>query len=933
MYKQLRILAVAVLVASHLAVSACEDNTQSPSTRSEPAAPAGNDTLGGSMLRPLDLVYVCGNKFLVTNATPRPVQVEYRVAGTDEGGSLRLVEGPGQDPGFSETELETTERGVVELFLNNQRVARRPNDGARCGASAISASAAAAGSEETVGSWSAPFPWPVVALHLIMLPDGKVLSWGHGGTPQVWNPSNGTFTAVPSPVLLFCAGHTLLPDGRVLTAGGHITNDHGLPDITLFSAGSQSWSRSASMRRGRWYPTNTTLSNGDVVILAGKDEAGTVVAEPEVWSSGSVRLLSTASRVLPYYPRAFLAPNGKLFYAGQERTTRYLDPTGTGAWTTVGDRLYGIRDYGSAVMYDDGKILYAGGGRTTNMAEIIDLNAAAPVWQWTGSMAYPRRHLNTTVLPTGEVLVTGGSSGTGFNDVSLAVHAAELWNPSTGVWTTLSSNTINRTYHSTSILLPDGRILHTGSGDGNGAPDERNAELFSPPYLFKGPRPTITDAPSEIGYNTAFSVATPQAADIAKVSLIRLGSVTHAFDMNQRFQWLRFVQGTDGLTITAPTSRNETPPGHYMLFILDGNDVPSVAKIVKVGSESDPNPPPPPPPPPSSFALRVSTRSDVTTQYMTLEWTGASGSMVDVYRNGILIKTTENDGHYTNSRNFQGTATYVYKLCQAGSSTCSNTATAQFGGGTPPPNGAPTADFTSSCSDLSCTFADGSTDEDGSVAGWQWNFGDGSSSTVPSPSRTYAAGGTYTVTLTVTDNQGGTGSVSKQVTATAPGSNLPPSSNFRSSCSALTCNFTDQSIDSDGSVTAWSWTFGDGGTSTSRSPSRTYAGAGTYPVTLTVTDNAGATNQSSQSVTVTKPSISLTVVGRADATKQYMALDWTGAGGATVDVYRNGARIINTPNDGHYGNSRTFHGPATYVYKVCQAGTTTCSNEATVTFK
>jgi hypothetical protein len=529
---------------------------------------------------PLDLLYVCGNRFLVTNATRSPVEVTYRVAGTQESGSLTLREGPGEDPGYSETELETTKRGVVELYQDDQMVARRGNGGSSCGAPALSASVAAQGTASS-GSWSAPFPWPVVAVHLSLLSNGRVLSWGRNGKPQVWNPSTGSFTTVVSPSNLFCAGQAFLPDGRLLVAGGHISDNHGLPDINLFTVSSQTWSRSTPMRRGRWYPTSTMLASGDVVILAGRDEAGVAVAEPEVWSAGGVRVLSTASRVLPYYPRAFLAPNGRIFYAGEAGVTRYLNPTGTGSWTTVASRLYGYRDYGSAVMYDQGKILYVGGGHTTNTAEIIDLTAAAPAWQWTGSMAYPRRQLNATVLPTGEVLVTSGSRGTAFNDVAQAVHPAELWSPTTGAWTTLASNSVNRSYHSTSILLPDGRVLHAGSGDGAGAPNETNAELFSPPYLFNGARPTITVAPTLVGYGTSFSVSTPQAAAIAKVSLIRLGSATHGFDMNQRFRWLSFTPGTGMLTVSAPTSRQVTPPGHYMLFILDGNGVPSVARILR----------------------------------------------------------------------------------------------------------------------------------------------------------------------------------------------------------------------------------------------------------------------------------------------------------------------------------------------------------------
>ncbi len=233
-------------------------------------------------------------------------------------------------------------------------------------------------------------------------------------------------------------------------------------------------------------------------------------------------------------------------------------------------------------MYDDGRILYAGGGRSTNTAEVINLNEAQPKWHLTGSMAFARRHHNLTVLPTGEVLATGGVAGTAFNDVNKGVHAAEMWNPGTGQWTTLASNAITRGYHGTSLLLPDGRVLNAGSGDGAGAPNQRNAEIFSPPYLSRGARPAITSAPSEVRYGNQFRIVTAQASAITHVSLIRLAAVTHAFDENQRFQRLSFTADASGLTVTAPSSANRTPPGHYMVFVLDGNDVPSVARIIRI---------------------------------------------------------------------------------------------------------------------------------------------------------------------------------------------------------------------------------------------------------------------------------------------------------------------------------------------------------------
>ena len=570
-------LIVALLLGVTLVLGACFDGAQQPPSRPEPPPV---DAPEGSMLAPLDLVYVCGNKFLATNSTKSQVQVEYRVTGTKETGTLTLREGPGEDPGFSETELETENVGAVELYHDEVRVARRHNQSTPCGTPLVSGSVVAPASDATVGKWSAPFYWPIIGLHLHLLRTGKVLSWGKG-QPHVWDPATKALTRVPIADSLFCSGHTFLADGRLLVNGGHISDDHGLPDANLFDPGTLTWRSAPAMAKGRWYPTTTTLANGEAVTIAGRDQKGLVVTVPEVWTGSGWRPLTTASRSLPYYPRTFLAPNGKVFYAGESRASLYLSTTGTGVWTSVASRLYGTRDYGSAVMYRPGRILYVGGGRTTNTAEIIDLNLASPTWRWTGSMAYARRHLNATILPTGQVLVTGGTRGTGFNDESGAVHAAELWDPSTGKWTQLARNSVVRVYHSTSLLLPDGRVLHTGGGDAL-ATNQFSAEIFSPPYLFKGSRPQLASAPTMVGYGKTFFVGTPTPTAITRVTWVRLGSVTHAFDSNQRFNELAFVRTSGGLTVTSPPNRNLAPPGHYMMFIINGSGVPSTARIIRI---------------------------------------------------------------------------------------------------------------------------------------------------------------------------------------------------------------------------------------------------------------------------------------------------------------------------------------------------------------
>jgi hypothetical protein len=245
-------------------------------------------------------------------------------------------------------------------------------------------------------------------------------------------------------------------------------------------------------------------------------------------------------------------------------------------------------------MYDIGKILVAGGGPSTNTADVINVNGSTPTVSPTGSMAYGRRQHNLTDLADGTVLATGGnSSGASLVDLNAGVYAAEQWSPATGQWTTLSSMQVTRQYHSTALLLPDGRVLSAGGGI-CGTCDtvgylNKNAEIFSPPYLFAkdgsgslAPRPTVTAAPGTVGEGTKFTVSTPDATSITKVALVKLGAVTHSNNMDQRYVPLSFTAGNGTLTVTAPASINIAPPGYYMLFIVNSAGVPSVAPILNV---------------------------------------------------------------------------------------------------------------------------------------------------------------------------------------------------------------------------------------------------------------------------------------------------------------------------------------------------------------
>jgi hypothetical protein len=344
------------------------------------------------------------------------------------------------------------------------------------------------------------------------------------------------------------------------------------------------------MAAGRWYPTAIPLADGSTVVVAGATAEGTTNLIPEVRNpDGTWRELTGAALEIAYYPDLFLAPDGRVFMAGQDRHTRFLDTRGTGSWGPGPTTNFGNRSYGTAVMYRPGKILIAGGASAppSDTAEVIDLNAASPVWRYTQSMHHARRMVNSTVLPDGKVLITGGTSGPGFNDESRAEFSAEMWDPSTGTFTELSSMTIPRVYHSVALLMPDARVLVGGGGEGGNGTDEPNIEMFYPPYLFNSDgslatRPSISAAPDSLTRGTSFTVSSPDAARISKVVLIRNGAVTHSFNAGQLYVPLQFSVGSGAVTATVPTSATVVPPGPWMLFVVDDRGVPSVARMLFV---------------------------------------------------------------------------------------------------------------------------------------------------------------------------------------------------------------------------------------------------------------------------------------------------------------------------------------------------------------
>jgi Domain of unknown function (DUF1929) len=462
------------------------------------------------------------------------------------------------------------------------------------------------------GSFSPVVDWPLVGIHAVLTPAGKVLSYGTDANGvqtglyvyDVWDPALGlgadshTTLSNTTEVDIFCSSQLLLPDGTIEIYGGDITvdgkslNDPN-PDITRFQPATLALTRIGQMQRERWYSTATMLLNGEVYIQGGKGGADF----PEVRTATGTRLLTGASTadLSTGYPRNFVRTDGTVFGIAAARMYT-VDPTGNGSLTNHG--LFPRSNTGgssSAVMYAPNKIIQVGGGqdrteRASAEARRIDITNPQPLLTVLPSMLYRRHWGNATVLPNGKVFVSGGSAinNSAATDVdgNGVAYQSELYTPGNNRWTLGATAARMRLYHSTNLLLPDATVLTMGGG-APGPQRNLNAEIYYPPYLFnsngqRATRPVIQSAPTGLKPRDAFTIGTPASASIQRVVLVKTGSVTHSFNFDQRFLPLTFTRPTASTLQATVPPLGRTPPGYYLLFIIDNNKVPSEARIIRI---------------------------------------------------------------------------------------------------------------------------------------------------------------------------------------------------------------------------------------------------------------------------------------------------------------------------------------------------------------
>jgi len=474
---------------------------------------------------------------------------------------------------------------------------------------------------QTVGKWTTQsYTMPINPIHAALLHTGNILIVaGSGNCPPsqsgcpsgapygpsnksgalLLNPTNGAITQFTLSWDMFCNGMVVLPDGRAFINSGTIQYDpfYGQLTSAIFDPSSNTFTNAQNMAHGRWYPTLVTLGDGRIMTFSGFTETGATNSTVEIYTVGTGWSQPYSSPWTPdLYPRLHLLPNGTVFYSGSETVSNIFNPATT-TWTqNVATTNYGgTRTYGTSVLlpltpannYDPEIIIMGGGSPATATTEVIDMGASNPKWTSGPSMSEARTEMNAVILPNGKVLAVGGSVND--EDTSTASLNADLYDPGTNKITSAGANAFARLYHSVALLLPDATVWFAGGNPARGT-YQSSVEIYQPAYLFNSngnaaTRPTLSGAPPSITYGAPFSVQTDSSSTISSAVLVRNGTVTHAFGMDQRLVGLSLTQSGTTITLTGPPNGNIAPPGYYMLFLLNSSGVPSIASMVQVTTQ------------------------------------------------------------------------------------------------------------------------------------------------------------------------------------------------------------------------------------------------------------------------------------------------------------------------------------------------------------
>jgi hypothetical protein len=479
-----------------------------------------------------------------------------------------------------------------------------------------------------VGTWrTLPYLMPLNPISATLLHTGQILvvagsendatnnsTGAQSYRYVVWDPAgaDGNSVSVRNVTYdVFCSGTAQLRDGRPLIVGG--SSDYsfkGDKRASVFDPLTQTWMQSQSMADGRWYGTATALGDGRIMAFSGTGSSGGINNTVQIydlanagagWGTAIAQPFSP-----PLFPRTFLLPSGKVFFtaqgAGSAASNAWIFDPVAKTWTSSVAKTVD-RTYGSAVLLPllppsyVPKVMNLGGGSPgRNTTEIIDLSASSPSWSAGPNMSASRIQMNAVLLPTGEVLATGGSANDEGPDSP--GKSADLFSPAGTTVRAAGVSSFSRLYHSTSLLLPDATVVSMGGNPGSRGSYLGGIEIYTPAYLYDAndqlittARPSITAVnPEIVGYGGAVSVDYTSTSPIASAVLVRPGSTTHAFDMEQRVVGLcgpspqPACSGSGTLSLTMPPNGNVAPPGHYMLFLVDSAGVPSVARWVQVSS-------------------------------------------------------------------------------------------------------------------------------------------------------------------------------------------------------------------------------------------------------------------------------------------------------------------------------------------------------------